>query len=83
MCEKERKILKTPSKCSFFIIRYLLEITTFVLMSDFSRIQSLYLQGAPPKVVVDEIKKCSEWEGVPFQDQFAHDVISMTTVLIQ
>ena len=52
-------------------------------MSDLSRVQSLYLQGAPPKIVVDEIKRCSEWEGVSFQDQFAHDVNTMTTDLTQ
>lgn len=61
----------------------LLEITTFGLMSNFSRVQSLYLQGAPPKIVVDEIKRCSEWEGVSFQDQFAHDVNITITMIIK
>ena len=43
-------------------------------MESYIRAKNLYLQGAPSKLVVAELKKCLDWKEESFQDRVVNEV---------
>lgn len=43
-------------------------------MESYIRAKNLYLQGAPSKLVVAELKKCPDWKEESFQDRVVNEV---------
>ena len=51
-------------------------------MDPFSRVKGYYLQGAPSKIVIEEIKKCSDWKEESFQDRVVNEAIDSWVSII-
>ena len=49
-------------------------VTLIHRMEPYIRAKNLYLQGAPSKLVVAELKKCSDWKEESFQDRVVKEV---------